>query len=449
MTDKTTNYNLNKPLRNENVNIDVINQNMDIIDEKLKSLSDGQTNHAGNTSNPHGVTKSQVGLGNVPNVATNDQTPTYTEETTLVKLSSGEKLSVAFGKISKAITDLISHIGDTVKHITSTERTNWNAAKIHADSAHAPSNAQANVIETVKVNGTALTPNSKAVDISVPSVGNGTITITQNGTTKGTFTTNQGGNTTIALTDTNTDTNTTYSAGTGISLSGTTFSNSGVRSIATGSSNGTISVNTNGTTANVAVKGLGSAAYTASTAYAAAGHTHSYLPLAGGTMTGQLTAQKGIRVYSSTAREGSTYLKFATLKISATYMDSPISLEITRRGFKTTCKIYIVFTNGNTPDPTLNSFLIDSISDYGVYIYKQATSIWELYVACPRYDQIDVISFNIPKQSSGISVTWNDENVNALPSGSVKSTLLNTSGTTVYYQSAEPPVTDTAVWIAT
>ena len=127
------------------------------------------TAHTDNTSNPHNVTKSQVGLGNVPNVATNDQTPSYTEATALAKLSSGEKLSVAFGKISKAITDFISHIGDTVKHITSTERTNWNAAKSHADSAHAPSNAQVNVIETVKVNGTALTPNSKAVDITVPS----------------------------------------------------------------------------------------------------------------------------------------------------------------------------------------------------------------------------------------------------------------------------------------
>lgn len=76
-----------------------------------------------------------------------------------------------------------------------------------------------------------------------------------------------------------TNTNTTYSAGTGLSLSGTTFSNSGVRSISTGSANGTISVNTNGTSADVAVKGLGSAAYTASTAYATANHSHSgYLP---------------------------------------------------------------------------------------------------------------------------------------------------------------------------
>ena len=71
-------------------------------------------------------------------------------------------------------------------------------------------------------------------------------------------------------------TDTTYTGANGISLSGTTFSNSGVRSVATGSANGTVSVNTNGTSADVAVKGLGSAAYTESSAYAASGHTHNY-----------------------------------------------------------------------------------------------------------------------------------------------------------------------------
>ena len=71
-----------------------------------------------------------------------------------------------------------------------------------------------------------------------------------------------------------TDSYLTYTAGTGLSLSGTTFFNSGVRSIATGSSNGTISVNTGGITANVAVKGLGTAAYTASSSYATSSHSH-------------------------------------------------------------------------------------------------------------------------------------------------------------------------------
>lgn len=47
-----------------------------------------------------------------------------------------------------------------------------------------------------------------------------------------------------------------------------TITNTGVRSVATGTTNGTISVNTNGTTIDVAVKGLGSAAYTSSDSYA-------------------------------------------------------------------------------------------------------------------------------------------------------------------------------------
>lgn len=41
-----------------------------------------------------------------------------------------------------AASDLTSHTGNTTIHITTTERTNWNAAKTHADSAHAPSNAE-------------------------------------------------------------------------------------------------------------------------------------------------------------------------------------------------------------------------------------------------------------------------------------------------------------------
>jgi len=57
---------------------------------------------------------------------------------------------------------------------------------------------------------------------SIPSVGNGTLTVTTSGSAAGggTFTANQSGDTTINISATNT----TYSAGTGITLSGTTFS---------------------------------------------------------------------------------------------------------------------------------------------------------------------------------------------------------------------------------
>ena len=67
--------------------------------------------HTGNTQNPHQVTKEQVGLGNVPNVATNDQTPTYAEAASLEEMASGETLAEAFGKIEKAVKELIAHIG--------------------------------------------------------------------------------------------------------------------------------------------------------------------------------------------------------------------------------------------------------------------------------------------------------------------------------------------------
>ena len=77
-----------------------------------KANASDLTTHTGNTSNPHSVTKAQVGLGNVPNVSTNDQTPTYSDATTFETLTSGEKISVALGKIKLAITNLINHIAN-------------------------------------------------------------------------------------------------------------------------------------------------------------------------------------------------------------------------------------------------------------------------------------------------------------------------------------------------
>lgn len=113
--------------------------NKTVIDKITQTLLDNWNaayTHIGNKSNPHGVTKAQVGLGSVPNVATNDQTPTFTQASALGNLSSGEKLTISLGKIMKAIADFIAHKEDAVLHITTAERTNWNDAnsKKHAHS---------------------------------------------------------------------------------------------------------------------------------------------------------------------------------------------------------------------------------------------------------------------------------------------------------------------------
>lgn len=66
-------------------------------------------------------------------------------------------------------SSLDSHTGNGDIHVTSALKGNWNTAYNHSQADHAPSGAQANVIETIKVNGTALTPTSKAVNITVPT----------------------------------------------------------------------------------------------------------------------------------------------------------------------------------------------------------------------------------------------------------------------------------------
>ena len=79
-----------------------------------------------------------------------------------------DELLLAIGNKANS-SDLTAHKDDTDIHVSTEDRTKWDSAKTHADSAHAPSNAQENVLETVKVNGTALEVSNKAVNVTVPT----------------------------------------------------------------------------------------------------------------------------------------------------------------------------------------------------------------------------------------------------------------------------------------
>lgn len=65
--------------------------------------------------------------------------------------------------------DKVEGKGLSTNDLTNELKANYDAAYAHSQEAHAPANAQENVIETVKVNGTALTVTGKAVDIAVPT----------------------------------------------------------------------------------------------------------------------------------------------------------------------------------------------------------------------------------------------------------------------------------------
>ena len=72
-------------------------------------------------------------------------------------------------KVSPVSSTLSTHTANGDIHVTAAQKTNWNTAYTHSQSSHAPVGAQVNIIETVKVNGTALTPSNKAVNITVPT----------------------------------------------------------------------------------------------------------------------------------------------------------------------------------------------------------------------------------------------------------------------------------------
>ena len=124
----------------EDITIDVFVGNAEnvsaIINESLvyatKAAFDA---HVEDKSNPHEVTKTQVGLGNVPNVATNDQTPSWTPPASNAELISGERLTITLGKVARAVASLISHLANRNNpHQVTATQVNA-AAKSHTHSA--------------------------------------------------------------------------------------------------------------------------------------------------------------------------------------------------------------------------------------------------------------------------------------------------------------------------
>lgn len=105
--------------------------------------------------------------------------PTSEELKTLLGLGSlAYKSEVEEGDLSTALKEKVNaaaegnhaHLNkDELDKIADGDVEKWAEAYAHSQVDHAPADAQANIIESVKVNGTALTITDKAVDITVPT----------------------------------------------------------------------------------------------------------------------------------------------------------------------------------------------------------------------------------------------------------------------------------------
>ena len=116
----STNYNLNKPQPADQFNIEHWNENTDSLDSLLKTLEvriaqqiNDFLSHQQNASNPHAVTKAQVGLGNCDNTADANKIVA-----SAAKLTTARKVYVKLGTASTTETKDFS--GDTAIPVSGT-----------------------------------------------------------------------------------------------------------------------------------------------------------------------------------------------------------------------------------------------------------------------------------------------------------------------------------------
>ena len=88
------------------------------------------------------------------------------------KFLNYEGLSYFWGKIKGLLNNKVDKVegkGLSTNDLTNELKGNYDAAYTHSQAAHAPVNAEANILEGVKVNGVALTVTDKVVDVAVPT----------------------------------------------------------------------------------------------------------------------------------------------------------------------------------------------------------------------------------------------------------------------------------------
>lgn len=150
----------------------------------------------------------------------------------------------------------------------------------------------------------------------------------------------------------------------------------------------------------------------------------NYLKLTGGKLTGRLQPSQGQFVHSAHGASGKQgYVKVAQLKIAYDYQNTPIEITFARRSDRTPTKLSILFASIETNDPTLENFTYMGSSNTA-WMYKSATSTWDLYIQkSEAYDNVGILQYYHPQQDAGINIVWTDAFATQLPSGTVQATI--------------------------
>ena len=113
----------NQNLQMTNENLEATNQNLGLTQQELLS-------HKNAKDNPHAVTKHQVGLGNVEDIQQASKAEFILHKEDLSNPHQVTKDQVGLGNLDNiqqaSKVEFNTHTTDNIKHITSSERNNWN-----------------------------------------------------------------------------------------------------------------------------------------------------------------------------------------------------------------------------------------------------------------------------------------------------------------------------------
>ena len=286
-------------------------------------------------------------------------------------------------------TSITTHISDTVKHITSAERTLWNTVSNKLDKSGGT------VTGTIDINGGGELRKTTGSRNGVILAGDKEIVIRGGHT----------GGTDLLLTDTEFSYggNTIYHAK---NLTKVSQLNNDAGYI----TQADVDTSQNHTHANKTVlDGITQSSLDTWNTVS------DKLDKSGGTVTGRIIVNEGVTVKSLNGGAGTSgYMYVAKITINRPNQDQPIKLDIQQRNRYGS--IVFQFENSSSTDPALS--YVRKMGNISAYMYKSGTGTWELYVQkSESYDVIDVITLGKGEYMTYLNIEWKGVTVTALPSG--------------------------------
>jgi len=136
--------------------------------------------------------------------------------------------------------------------------------------------------------------------------------------------------------------------------------------------------------------------------------------------------------YSWSTNGGSSsssgYARIATVTITNSYANAPITFEVARRGDSRSVRLHLQFSSSSGTDPSLASFTYESIAgatNFAAFVYKTGTSVWDVFVRkTENADTIGVMTFVSSYMQGRTTITYASSIQASVPTGATSATSL-------------------------